>query len=257
MVPIYWEGLTTAQQEQAATDNLIDLTKLRPSDVARVAYDHPLDVDWSSVIFIKNFRTVNQQVDTVVWTANEGFYRTSATPNALLAELSAISGVSGFDQKTDLGYLRLSGPVPFVVGSTMLVSTERPMRANNVSWLGGQEVANVKSGAHLGNVRVILNNGAIAIFKDSPTRLRKKLDEACQLRDFEQQRWALAQEQRNLVYGRSYDQDLRDYPAYRDHQLLWAAFRKAGYPVGLADVDQILREVYACDPRSWHLTDER
>lgn len=257
MISIYWDGLTAEQEKRASDDNRIDLTALRPSDVARVAYDHPLDVDWSSVIFIKNFRMDDQQRDTIVWTANEGFYRTPATPNALLAELSTISAVSWFDLKTDLAYLRLSGPVPFVVGSTMLVSTERPMRATNVSWVGGQEVANVKSATRAGKVCVLLNNGASAIFKDSPTRLRKKLDEACRLRDFERQRWALAQDQRNLVYGRSFDQDLRDYPAYRDQQLLWAAFKKAGYPIGVADVNQLLREVSACDPRSWHLTDER
>ena len=256
MVEIYWEGLTPELQARVTRENKIDLTQLRPSDVTRVAHDHPLEVDWSTILFIKNFRTENQETDTVIWTASEGFYRTQASPNELLTELSNVSAISWRDMKTELGYLKLSGPIPFVIGPTMLVSTERPLRGNNVSWVGGQAVRTVRS-AGAGRVQVVLTNGVVAIFHDTATRLRKKLDEVQTLQNFEQQRRHLADSQNDLVYGRTFDQTLLAYPVYRDQQLLWAAFKKTGYQMGLNDIAQLLREISVCDPRSWHLTDER
>lgn len=255
----YLEGLTDQWRQQARATATVDLTKLRPADVTRVVNERPWDLDWSAVLFIKNFRTPHQLADTVVWTKNEGFFRTSASANKLLTKLCTLSAVNWSDLDLELERCRLSGPTPFVDGDLQLITTERPASANNTSWVNGQHIKHIVAGPRRGTVRVLIDDGVSLIFQDTPPRLRKKLQEAQQLQDFQQRLWQFMQAKHGGKDLResSFGRDVREFADYRDLMLCWQVVRKANIPMGLAEIEAILRDLAQRDAHPWHLTDDR
>jgi len=173
-------GLTATYRQQVVATNTVDFTKLQPQDVERLVPTNQLDIDWSAVIFIKNCRRRKAIADTVVWTEQGGFYRTRQSPRALINQVVETSLVQWLDMRAMVDYLELSGPLPYVMGRIMLVSTERPADGNQTSWVGCWSVSHMNPTTRQHQVSLLLTNGMTMIIRDTVSRLRKKIAEAHQ-----------------------------------------------------------------------------
>lgn len=180
-------GLTATYRQQVVATNTVDFTKLQPQDVERLVPTNQLDIDWSAVIFIKNCRRRKAIADTVVWTEQGGFYRTRQSPRALINQVVETSIVQWLDMRAMVDYLELSGPLPYVMGRIMLVSTERPADGNQTSWVGCWSVSHMNPTTRQHQVSLLLTNGMTMIIRDTVSRLRKKIAEAHQILVFSRQ----------------------------------------------------------------------
>lgn len=251
-------GLTAAYRQQVVATNTVDFTKLRPQDVERLVPTNQLDIDWSAVIFIKNCRRRKAVADTVVWTEQDGFYRTRQSPRALINQLVEMSLVQWLDMRAMVDYLQLSGPLPYVMGRIMLVSTERPADGNQTSWVGCWSVSHMNPTTRQHQVSLLLTNGMTMIIRDTVSRLRKKVAEAHQILVFQQANQAYATYQYQPISNayRPFNQEPLAFRRYRDWRLVSGVLRKAGYSLPDEVVKQLVTEIYRGDWHPRHLDDE-
>lgn len=166
-------GLIPSTRLEIERTGVIDFTHLKPEDVARDVPRGKIEVDWQSLLFIKNSRPA----DTIFLTAREGFFRTPMTPKELVSQAIDSTDKTWHDHHTNVQLLQLSEPAPVVSGNLQLLVTEQPMRKNQTSWVGVQFIERVNEVSPK-KVRVQLENGMEMIFRDTVTRLRKKMTEA-------------------------------------------------------------------------------
>lgn len=166
-------GLARATRKEIESTGVIDFTHLKPDDIVRQVPRGEIDVDWQSLLFVKN----NRPADTIVLTENDGFFRTPLSPRELVNMAVDSTDKTWHDYHTNVALLDLSGPTPIVSGNLQLLVTEQPKRKNQTSWVGVQTVERVNAVSEK-RVRVQLKDGMEMIFRDTDTRLRKKIKEA-------------------------------------------------------------------------------
>lgn len=179
MVNLLTRGLTPAVRSKIESTGVIDFTHLKVEDVTRYVPRGEVEVDWQSLLFIKN----NRPGDTIVLTMRDGFMRTPLAPRELVNLAIASTDKTWHDHKTNVAILHLSGPIPVVSGNLQLLVTEQPMRRNQSSWVGVQAIQRVNAASEK-KVRVQLENGMEMILRDRATRLRKKMGEAQQIKRY-------------------------------------------------------------------------
>ena len=174
MVNLLTRGLAQAVRlEIENKGGVIDFTHLKSTDVIRYVPRGEVEIDWQSLLFIKN----NRPDDTIVLTSRDGFFRTPLAPKELVDMAVASTDKTWHDYHTNVAILNLSGPTPVVSGNLQLLVTEQPKRKNQTSWVGVQAIERVNAVSEK-KVRVQLDNGMEMIFRDRAARLRKKIDEA-------------------------------------------------------------------------------
>lgn len=252
MAECWLNGLTPGYRARVNESGVVDFNHLRPEDVARCMVDCTLNVDWTTVIFIKNYRRRHQRIDSIIWTMANGFYRTKASPKVVVDWIMAKRVVGWFDLRTSVKFLKLSGPVPFVAHDIILVSAERPAEAGQTSWLSGRYITHIQPTGKPHQVRILLQNGLSIIIQDTATRLQKKLDEAEQISTLQQKILT------DLTQPTGHkNATVSQYLAFRDLQLVRAVHHKAGLQVSDSEHELQLREIYHGDHRSWRLNDEQ
>lgn len=173
MVNLLTRGLAPAVRLKIEDTGVIDFTHLKLEDVTRFIPRGEVEVDWQSLLFIKN----NRPADTIVLTLYDGFFRTPLSPRELVDLAIASTDKTWHDHNTNVDILHLSGPTPVVSGNLQLLVTEQPARRNHTSWVGVQSIERVNAASEK-KVRVQLKNGMEMIFRDRAVRLRKKMAEA-------------------------------------------------------------------------------
>lgn len=256
-------GLTNKYREQVERTGCVDFTTIQLADVTRHVPGRLLDIDWSQVIFIKNIRGPKKHaLDTIVWSASEGFFRTKVRPRMLLNQLGVDYAITWFDMKTLHIYLELAGRVPFVIGPLMFIATEMPKSRSHTSWIGGQfvrhinEVPKTKGGS---KVRIDLTNNMEMVILDSEPRLRNMLTAAKSMRRNQQS------EQANRAKHHSEDATsdrltiVSGWYLFWKESYAWAVLNKAGFGKEIkgADIKRIVREIDRGNNDSLHLNDER
>lgn len=262
MVDTCLNGLTQRYRSRVNESGVVDFDQLQPTDVTRQLDDGLLGIDWSNVIFIKNFRQRGARVDSIVWSNTEGFYRTQSAPGMALKSLTATRVVGWHDMKLMVKFLELSGPAPFVIGRIMLISTERPQKAGHTSWLGSQFITHIAYAGQVNHVHLMLRNGLSLNIQDTLARLTKKIDEARQILALQQRIQRFVAQQHGLAILQTgafqpVDALALEFLDFRDMYLLELIQRKSGYQTSLADRQKFLREIYLGDRQPWHLDDER
>jgi len=240
-------GLTAEYQEKVAAEQVVDFTKLQPADVEIFVPGDQVEIDWSTLLYLKNYSSSDHAADTVIWTTT-GFYRTERTPLALLQTLSKCVGVDWFDYRVEKGFLKLTSPTPFVLGDLLLFATERSQYGKYYSWLNGRYLQSVNTTARKEESRISLTVRMEMIIRDSTTRLSKSWGEVLQVQRSRQQ-WVkqfMQTPQAGPLIERPVRVDELTYCQYFAKQLL-TAYMKKTQPKATSVVDeealwQVLRD---------------
>jgi len=261
MIDACLSGLEASYRAQVDESGVVDFDRIQPGDVNQELTVGMMNLDWSSVIFIKNFKPIHQQGKTIIWSTTAGFCLTKTAPGVLLRQLAATKVVGWFDMKVMVKFLEVSRPAPFVLGPMMLISTERSARAGHTSWIGGRFIHHIVA-AQKEHVRIMLNNGLSLVIKDTVSRLSKKITEANQIFDLEQRIQRLVAQQNgpdSPTVGVSPHADAYVLRYFDFHDLYFTELvqLKSGFQTSDRDRQVFLQEMLGGDRRSWHFDDER
>lgn len=253
-------GLSSVYRNQINAQGVVNFDELRLEDVIRQVPAERLDLDWSAVIYIKNFQG-SQAGGTVIWSNDEGFFRTTCSSKAVMDMLTATQVLTWFDLHTMVEFLELSSPVPFVLGPIVLVSTDRPSGSGYTSWLGCQFETHINGTMQERQVRVLLSNGLALIAHDTAPRLRKKIDEARQVLLLQQRiQQAVVQRHGTVPMAgefRAVMDVARQFQEKRDCRLIGEIFGKAGLDPDPQLLEKALHSLYQGEGRSYDLINER
>jgi hypothetical protein len=253
-------GLSSVYRNQINAQGIINFDELRPEDVIRQVPAEQLDLDWSAVIYIKNFQG-SQAGGTVIWSNDEGFFRTNCSSKAVMDRLTATQVLTWFDMNTMVEFLQLSSPVPFVLGPIVLVSTDRPSGSGYTSWLGCQFETHINGTMQERQVRVLLSNGLALIVHDTAARLRKKVAEAREILMLQQQiQQEIAQQHVTVPPAgkiRPVMEVARQFQWKRDCRLIGEIFGKTGLDPDPKLLEKALHSLYQGEGRSYDFINER
>ncbi|MFC6260601.1 hypothetical protein [Levilactobacillus fujinensis] len=243
-------GLTTAYQEKVEAEQAVDFTDLQPADVKIFVPGDQVEIDWSTLLYLKNYSSSDHAEDTVVWTT-AGFYRTERTPRALIQSLSKCAGVDWFDCHVEKDFLKLTSPTPFVLGDLLLFATERSQYGKYYSWLNGHYLQSVNTTAQKEESRISLTVRMEMIIRDSTTRLSKSWDDVLQVQRSRQQ--LVAQFMQTPQAGPMIDRPVRvaglTYCQYFAKQLLTAYMKKTQHNAARVVDEEALWQVLRDDQR--------
>ncbi|WP_143463037.1 hypothetical protein [Levilactobacillus enshiensis] len=237
-------GLTAEYQEKIATEQVVDFTDLQPADVMTFVPGDQVEIDWSTLLYLKNYSSSEHAADTVIWTT-AGFYRTERTPRALIQSLSKCVGNDWFDCRVEKDFLKLTSPTPFVQGDLLLFATERAQLGKYYSWLNGRYLQSVNTTARKEESRISLTVRMEMIIRDSTTRLNKSWDEVLQVQRL-QQRWVaqyMQTPQAGPLIARPMRVDKLTYRQYFAKRLLTAYMKKTQPNVASAVNEEALWQV--------------
>jgi len=253
-------GLSVKYRNRVNAQGIVNFDELRPEDVIRQIPTGQLDLDWSAVIYIKNFQA-SKAGGTVIWSDDEGFFRTEYSSKAVMDMLTATRILTWFDLHTMVDMLELSSPIPFVVGPIVLVSTDRPSGSGYTSWLGCQFVTHTNGTMREKQVQVLLKNGLALIVHDTAPRLRKKIEEAHEILAFQQKIQRQVAQQHTTVPPTGEFQPVMDaasgYQQVRDRRLIGEIFSKSGLEPDHQLLRKALHHLYQGEGRSYDLINER
>lgn len=248
-------GLAHDVRQEIEKTGVIDFTHLKPEDIARAVPRGEIDVDWQSLLFVKN----NRPADTIVLTENDGFFRTPLAPRELVNMAVDSTDKTWHDYHTNVALLNLSGPTPIVSGNLQLLVTEQPKRKNQTSWVGIQAVERVNAVSEK-RVRVQLKDGMEMIFRDTDTRLRKKIKEASAIK-----RHLIKEHQESLRHFAPDDyqnatKDSFDGRAFRLERvviIVSACMTVCNHPKSRETIRQVVCSVLRGNREIFHLEDEQ
>lgn len=252
-------GLTLEYQALVVKTGEVDLTKLRLADVERFVPGTTLEMDWESLIYIKNCRRTGQRLDTIVWTAKDGFFRTEITSGSLINQQLNAGTQNWHELGTIAKVLELSRPLPMVLGKTMAIKTSENKQGNHFSWLGVHAVSNVNQTFQENRVKILLHCGLSMVIADSVSRLGKKMGEAHQILGFQQERHAYASQQ-NMPSHSGYfppREELKNFNFELYYSFALKLIRKSGYAITEQEAYDLTAEILQDkNQRLRHLDDE-
>jgi len=243
-------GLTAEYQEKVAAEQVVNFTNLQPADVEIFVPGDQVEIDWSTLLYLKNYSSSDRAADTVIWTT-AGFYRTERTPRALIQSLSKCVGIDWFDCHMEKDFLQLTSPTPFVLGDLLLFATERSQIGKYYSWLNGRYLQSVNTTARKEESRISLTVRMEMIIRDSTTRLSKSWDEVLQVQR-SRQRWVtqfMQTPQAGPLITQPVRVDKLTYCQYFAKQLLTAYMKKTQHNAARVVDEEALWQVLRDDQR--------
>ncbi|WP_395322634.1 hypothetical protein [Levilactobacillus parabrevis] len=259
MVNPLTRGLRPELRSQIERENVIDFTKLQLEDVTRRIPTGEPELDWQSVVFIKNFRQTNLAADSVVVTMRDGFFRAALTPKALANLILTSTNMAWLNMGSYVKMLDLSEPLPIVSGKLRVVATEQPKHGGHNSWVGLQFVDNINAVWGKKQVRAQLDNGMEMIFSDSAARLRKKNDETLRIAHQMTTEFQYTQHHALSVDALLTQEEYDGQAAIEFHQryLLVSGLNLMGISESQVDVTLLLKRLRQGNKEALHFDDER
>lgn len=238
-------GLTEDYRASVAKIGEVDLTKLQLTNVERFIPGTNLEMDWESLIFIKNFRRTNERHNTVVWTEKDGFFRTEMTSDGLVNQRMNAGTQNWHEIQTIAEVIGIPMPLPFVLGKTMAIKTSENKSGNHFSWLGVHAVSNLNEMSKDNRVRILLHCGMNAVIEDRVSRLSKKMFEAHEVLRFQQERHAFAIQQNTPVHGGYYPPQARlmEFEVRLYLSFALKLIRKTGFDIRASEAEKLTVDI--------------